>query len=144
MNKKDGFTLIELLAVIAILAILVVLTVPNIIKQYNEGKKSIFLTETKQILKDAENDYGVKALEGIKVERYCFDGNKKIGDSVLSNEEKILYDIRISSDGGISKYDVISGNNYAFYLSDTTLKHYVTFADIVDPVKPSTKINCDL
>jgi len=46
MNKK-GFTLVELLAVIAILAILVIIAIPNVMKMFNDAKKSSFETEIK-------------------------------------------------------------------------------------------------
>ena len=42
MKNKKGFTLVELLAVIAILAILVILAIPNVIKLYNNAKKTDF------------------------------------------------------------------------------------------------------
>ena len=44
MKNKNGFTLVELLAVIAILAILVIIALPNVIKMFNNAKKSSFLT----------------------------------------------------------------------------------------------------
>ena len=56
MKKKKGFTLVELLAVIAILAILVIIALPNVIKMYNNAKRSSFLTEAKEVFGESEKN----------------------------------------------------------------------------------------
>lgn len=56
MNKK-GFTLVELLAVIAILAILVLVAVPNVLGMFNNAKKDTFATETKDMIRIAQQQY---------------------------------------------------------------------------------------
>ena len=56
MNKK-GFTLVELLAVIAILAILVIIALPNVLGMFNQAKKDTFTTETKEMVKIAQQQY---------------------------------------------------------------------------------------
>ena len=56
MNKK-GFTLVELLAVIAILAILVIIALPNVLSMFNQAKEDTFATETKEMVKIAQQQY---------------------------------------------------------------------------------------
>ena len=56
MNKK-GFTLVELLAVIAILAILVIIALPNVLSMFNQAKEDTFTTETKEMVKIAQQQY---------------------------------------------------------------------------------------
>ena len=55
--KKHGFTLVELLAVIAILAILVLVAVPNVLGMFNQAKKDTFTTETKEMVRIAQQQY---------------------------------------------------------------------------------------
>ena len=52
--KRQGFTLVELLAVIAILAILVLVAVPNVLGMFNQAKKDTFTTETKEMVRIAQ------------------------------------------------------------------------------------------
>ena len=52
--KRQGFTLVELLAVIAILAILVIIALPNVLGMFNQAKKDTFTTETKEMVKIAQ------------------------------------------------------------------------------------------
>ena len=56
MNKK-GFTLVELLAVIAILAILVIIALPNVLSMFNKAKKDTFASETKDMVRIAQQQY---------------------------------------------------------------------------------------
>ena len=55
--KRQGFTLVELLAVIDILAILVIIALPNVLGMFNQAKKDTFTTETKEMVKIAQQQY---------------------------------------------------------------------------------------
>ena len=72
MNKK-GFTLVELLAVIAILAILVLVAVPNVLGMFNNAKKDTFATETKDMVRIAQQQY---LADFGKHTRYAIDGTE--------------------------------------------------------------------
>lgn len=79
MNKK-GFTLVELLAVIAILAILVIIALPNVLGMFNQAKKDTFTTETKEMVKIAQQQY--LATFG-KQTRYATAGSEGIDASMI-------------------------------------------------------------
>ena len=57
MKNKKGFTLVELLAVIAILAILVIIALPNVMRMFNNAKKSSFETEVRQVFKMSKTQW---------------------------------------------------------------------------------------
>ena len=80
MNKK-GFTLVELLAVIAILAILVIIALPNVLSMFNQAKADTFATETKEMVKIAQQQY--LATFG-KWTRYATDGSKNGNTSLTT------------------------------------------------------------
>ena len=54
--KKNGFTLVELLSVIVILAIILVIAVPKISDYIRSEKESLFLTASKNILRQINYD----------------------------------------------------------------------------------------
>lgn len=79
MNKK-GFTLIELIAVVAILGIIALIAVPNIINMVDNGKKSQFVTDAREMISKAK--YQIK-LEKYKDNFTTVDGCKVISASKL-------------------------------------------------------------
>ena len=80
MNKK-GFTLVELLAVIAILAILVIIALPNVLSMFNQAKEDTFATETKEMVKIAQQQY--LATFG-KWNYYAVEGSKNANDDAIA------------------------------------------------------------
>ena len=57
LKNKKGFTLVELVVVIAILAILVIIALPNVLSMFNQAKEDTFATETKEMVKIAQQQY---------------------------------------------------------------------------------------
>ena len=82
MNKK-GFTLVELLAVIAILAILVLVAVPNVLGMFNNAKKDTFATETKDMVRIAQQQY---LADFGKWNSYAIDGSKTTDETLQFTE----------------------------------------------------------
>lgn len=78
--KKSGFTLVELLAVIAILAILVIIALPNVLGMFNQAKKDTFTTETKEMVKIAQQQY---LMTFGKQTRYATAGSKMFQMQIL-------------------------------------------------------------
>ena len=99
--KKKGFTLVELLAVIAILAILVVIAMPNVLGMFNSSKKSTFVTEVQNILKQAATDYVLDSLNYNASYKYTSAGDNKLDIETAKN-----YDIELDSQGNVIKAKV--------------------------------------
>ena len=114
--KKKGFTLVELLAVIAILAILVIIALPNVIKLYNNAKKSAFLTEAKTVYKEAANKYITESMKGNKVS--YINSNSK-NSLELSSAKDISYCINLDESGKVTSL-IVSNNNYLVEYDGTT------------------------
>ena len=112
MNKK-GFTLVELLAVIAILAILVIIALPNVLGMFNQAKKDTFTTETKEMVKIAQQQY--LATFG-KFTRYATAGSADVPNAATnivpctSSTEKL-------DAGKYCKIDKEAGNLKSFILT---------------------------
>ena len=100
MNKK-GFTLVELLAVIAILALLVVIALPNVLKMFNNAKKDIFLTETKNVYKEISKKYISESMRGNKISTISNTNNKL---DIESNG--LTYKIKLDSKGVVKSFQV--------------------------------------
>ena len=115
MNKK-GFTLVELLAVVAILAILVIIALPNVLKMYNNAKKSAFLTEAKTVYKEAANKYITESMKGNKVS--YINSNSK-NSLELSSAKDISYCINLDKSGKVTSL-IVSNNNYLVEYDGTT------------------------
>lgn len=79
--KKSGFTLVELLAVIAILAILVIIALPNVLGMFNQAKKDTFTTETKEMVKIAQQQY---LMTFGKQTRYATAGSKDVPNADIN------------------------------------------------------------
>ena len=122
MKDKKGFTLVELLAVIAILAILVILALPNVIKIYTRARKSAFLTETKNIYKEAEKKFisgnitntDIKVIDSENDSKLDMTGEKLKYCIVLDSRGKVellkasngKYVIEVSKDEDIANVDI--------------------------------------
>ena len=78
MNKK-GFTLVELLAVIAILAILVIIALPNVLSMFNKAKKDTFASETKDMVRIAQQQY---LADFGKWTKYAAEGSKTDDETI--------------------------------------------------------------
>ena len=114
MNKK-GFTLVELLAVIAILAILVIIALPNVLGMFNQAKKDTFATETKEMVKIAQQQY--LANFG-KYTNYAIKGSKA-NEAVNAGPVTTVDCENHSADYNPSKYCIITkdgGNLTSFYV----------------------------
>ena len=112
MKNKKGFTLVELLAVIAILAILVIIALPNVIKMFNNAKKSSFLTETKEVLGESRKKFindsiSSSSSNGI----YCRSKTDSINPLDLSGR-KINYYIKTDSSGNVNAIVVWDEERY--------------------------------
>ncbi|MEG2457502.1 MAG: type II secretion system protein [Bacilli bacterium] len=140
MKNKKGFTLIELLAVIAILAILVVLTVPNILGMFNKGKKSAFVTQSKEILSTAQSQYVVDSLSSTPQLKYCWDGTSPlVGGIQLSGDTKVHYYVEFDASGNVIKFNITSAT-YGYNLSSLTGVFSKDITD--DPGKPIENFLC--
>ena len=112
MKKKKGFTLVELLAVIAILAILVIIALPNVIKMYNNAKKSSFLTEAKEVFGESEKKFisdGISSSSSNGI--YCRSKTDSINPLDLSGR-KINYYIKTDSSGNINAIVIWDEDRY--------------------------------
>ena len=112
--KKKGFTLIELLAVIAILAILLIVAIPNVIKLFNNAKKSAFVTEAQSIVNTAQKQYISDQIGGASTA--CYYSGEGTATSVgckeleLSGNSDINYYVEFSQ-GKIIRAAVSNGKN---------------------------------
>ena len=117
MNKK-GFTLVELLAVIAILAILVIIALPNVLSMFNQAKEDTFATETKEMVKIAQQQY--LATFG-KWTYYAIDGSKDADGNTITVKDCTSSDgPKFDADGNILQYCKINkeaGNLKSFIVT---------------------------
>ena len=112
MKKKKGFTLVELLAVIAILAILVIIALPNVIKMYNNAKKSSFLTEAKEVFGESEKKFISDSISSSSSNGiYCRSKTDSINSLDLSGR-KINYYIKTDSSGNINAIVIWDEDRY--------------------------------
>ena len=112
MKKKKGFTLVELLAVIAILAILVIIALPNVIKMYNNAKKSSFLTEAKEVFGESEKKFISDSISSSSSNGiYCRSKTDSINPLDLSGR-KINYYIKTDSSGNINAIVIWDEDRY--------------------------------
>ena len=112
MKNKKGFTLVELLAVIAILAILVIIALPNVIKMYNNAKKSSFLTEAKEVFGESEKKFISDSISSSSSNGiYCRSKTDSINPLDLSGR-KINYYIKTDSSGNINAIVIWDEDRY--------------------------------
>ncbi|MDD6272524.1 MAG: type II secretion system protein [bacterium] len=107
--RKKGFTLVELLAVISILAILVVMAIPNVIKMFNNSKKSSFETEVKTIIQSVERKWLSDATKGNANGEivYCRVDGKDCENSLqMSSSDKLDYYVKVDAQGNILQIGV--------------------------------------
>ncbi|MEG1306059.1 MAG: type II secretion system protein [Bacilli bacterium] len=112
MKTKKGFTLIELLAVIAILAILVVIAVPSVLKLFNKGKESTFVSQAKTIYKAAKDQYTIDALGGSTLAGtpITYNSSNKLSIDVASTVDYTIVVTQGSDKGvNVTSFIVIEG-----------------------------------
>lgn len=110
--KKNGFTLIEILAVIAILAILAIIVVPNVIKLYSNATNEVFITETKNLLKEADNQFTSDIISNNNPSYiYCNSENDSI-NSLNMNGEEMYYYIKKDSKSNTQIFVVWNSHQY--------------------------------
>ena len=126
MNKK-GFTLVELLAVIAILAILVIIALPNVLKMFNESKQNSFMTEVRDIYKQAQTQFisdsmttpGAKTYMSMaKDGKTCRDSSSKAVPALELQGRALNYIIELNAAGDVTK---ISVNDGSFFYEPTAV-----------------------
>lgn len=115
MKDKKGFTLVELLAVIAILAILVIIALPNVVRMFNEAKKSSFLTEAKTIYEETTKKYISESMKGNKLATISSKDSSKLD---MTGEE-LDYCVILNDQGKVEK---IAVGNKSFYLMLSDVK----------------------
>lgn len=97
--KNKGFTLVELLAVIALLGILVITLAPNVISTFNDSKKQNFITETREVCREATNTYIRESILTMNAKSYYkFDTNtdNALG---LDGRDEFQYYVKVNTDG---------------------------------------------
>ena len=123
MSNKKGFTLVELLAVIAILAILVIIAMPNVLNMFMNAKKSSFITEAQNVIKQVTNKYIDESLKGNHISTISNDNNP------LDLSGNIKYEIEIDSQGNVTSY-IISNDSYC--ISSSKKYNELTKDDVKD------------
>ena len=105
MKVKRGFTLVELLAVIAILAILVIIALPNVINMYNRAQKQTFLTEARNVYREAEKKFLANSISGKNTKVINSEDSTKLD----MNGKKLQYCIILNNDGKVKSMKVSNG-----------------------------------
>ncbi len=99
--KNKGFTLVELLAVIALIAVLVITIGPNIISTFNDSKNKNFITETKEVCREATNTYIRESILTMQAKSYYkFDSNTDHALG-LDGRDDFKYYIKVNTDGAV-------------------------------------------
>ncbi len=105
MKGKNGFTLVELLAVIAILAILVIIALPNVISMYNKAQKQTFLTEARNVYREAEKRFLANSISGKNTKVINSEDSTKLD----MNGKKLQYCVVLNNSGKVSDMKVSNG-----------------------------------
>lgn len=123
MNKK-GFTLVELLAVIAILAILVIIALPNVLQMFNDSKKNSFMTEVRDIYKQAQTQFIADSMTTAGAKTYSNNLGTACNPATLalemngraSNGGQLAYSVSLDTNGNVTAIQVSDGSYY--YIAD--------------------------
>ena len=105
MKNKKGFTLVELLAVIAILAILVIIALPNVINMYNKAQKQTFLTEARNVYREAEKKFLANSISGKNTKVINSEDSSKLD----MNGKKLQYCVVLNNSGKVTDMKVSNG-----------------------------------
>ena len=105
MKNRKGFTLVELLAVIAILAILVIIALPNVINMYNKAQKQTFLTEARNVYREAERKFLANSISGKNTKVFNSEDSTKLD----MNGKKLQYCVVLNNSGKVSDMKVSNG-----------------------------------
>ena len=105
MKNRNGFTLVELLAVIAILAILVIIALPNVINMYNKAQKQTFLTEARNVYREAEKKFLANSISGKNTKVFNSEDSTKLD----MNGKKLQYCVILNNGGKVSDMKVSNG-----------------------------------
>ena len=117
--KKNGFTLVELLAVIAILAILVAIVMPNVMKEYNKAKASVFVTDSKSFMNAAMSEFTTDAMNHAgKTIYYSSKPNSDLNTSKLNIDSDKEYFIEMDRHGNFKRF-VIYNESYCYDIFTT-------------------------
>ena len=105
---KKGFTLIELLAVIAIMAVLVITLAPNVVSTFNNTKKQNFISETREVCRQATNTYLRESIMSYENKIYNNIETSPANKLDLQGRKEFKYIVYVNTDGeviGILTYD---------------------------------------
>ena len=105
MKDRNGFTLVELLAVIAILAILVIIALPNVINMYNKAQKQTFLTEARNVYREAERKFLANSISGKNTKVFNSEDSTKLD----MNGKKLQYCVVLNNSGKVTDMKVSNG-----------------------------------
>ncbi len=125
MRNRKGFTLVELLAVIAILAILVIIALPNVIRMFNEAKKSAFVIEAQTVYKETTKKFISELSKGNKLSTISSDDDTKLD---MSGKE-LDYCVIMDNQGKVKKL-AVGNDSYYIMLNDINNIESITNDDV--------------
>ena len=136
MKRKVGFTLVELLAVIAILAILVIIALPNVMKMFNNAKKSAFETEVREIYINAKQQWMSDSLSVSSNQTYVKCKTEKCGKQLNMNTRNDLeYYIEMSGTGKVTSMYITDGTYQYKYEGTGLEKNDIGEAEIIAEIE---------
>ena len=145
--KRKGFTLVELLAVIAILAILVIIALPNVMKMFNNAKKSAFETEVREIYINAKQQWMSDSLSVSSNQTYVKCKTEKCGKQLNMNIRNDLeYYIEMSGTGKVTSMYITDGTYQYKYEGTGLEKNDIGEAEIIAEIEDDIDkitITCD-
>jgi len=153
MKDKRGFTLVEVLAVIALIGIILLLVVPNVLKLYNNARKSIFVDEALSLYNNAYTTYIYRSSTGDHTKRFCSGNGGATNELDIEDNGDIFYDITVNSYGEVismkvanssfgldlSDYNGIKKKNIK---SDNVINSFNIDCGEVDPNPPVSTLTC--